>query len=355
MRISMKRNAAASQCEIFAYGEVEDYTIKINTPVISPLSAEFAATPATLNAGEFVQFTDLSTGAPTSWNWTFDGGTPSSSNLQNPLIQYNTPGNYNVTLEVSKPSVANSTLTKNSFIIVNPTTPDTYYIPANISSDDYIRNFSLGSVINNTTSGNGYILYPGPYNVTPGQNYQVSLTPSNSSNRNSWRIWIDLNSDGDFEDLGETLLSANNKRGVYTSVIMIPADATGVTRLRLIIQNGGSPGPCSDNFTGEVEDYTVSFAAAPLSLKQATVNIQSHNERNIRVYPNPVTEKLILNMDFSEKDDYYEVFNLQGEKVNSMIIDSNLTVIDLSKLSSGIYLIKVSYSSGIFQKKFVKL
>lgn len=48
-----------------------------------------------------VSFTDISTGNPTSWLWTFEGGTPSTSTAQNPSVTYNNPGVYDVTLEVS--------------------------------------------------------------------------------------------------------------------------------------------------------------------------------------------------------------------------------------------------------------
>ncbi len=44
-----------------------------------------------------VSFEDNSVGA-TAWSWSFPGGTPSTSTLQNPTIVYNTPGVYDVTL-----------------------------------------------------------------------------------------------------------------------------------------------------------------------------------------------------------------------------------------------------------------
>ena len=43
-------------------------------------------------------FTDLSSGNPTSWNWSFIGGTPNVSSIQNPTITYNTEGKYSVSL-----------------------------------------------------------------------------------------------------------------------------------------------------------------------------------------------------------------------------------------------------------------
>ena len=48
-----------------------------------------------------VKFTDLSTGGPTAWSWSFPGGTPSTSTDQNPTVTYSTPGTYSVTLTIT--------------------------------------------------------------------------------------------------------------------------------------------------------------------------------------------------------------------------------------------------------------
>ena len=45
--------------------------------------------------------TTNSTGIPTAWAWTFPGGTPATSTLQNPTVTYNTAGTYDVTLNAS--------------------------------------------------------------------------------------------------------------------------------------------------------------------------------------------------------------------------------------------------------------
>lgn len=54
--------------------------------------------------GQNVQFTDQSYGSPTAWAWEFPGGVPSTSSLQNPLINYPTPGTYPCSLIVSSPA-----------------------------------------------------------------------------------------------------------------------------------------------------------------------------------------------------------------------------------------------------------
>ena len=46
-----------------------------------------------------VEFQDISSGNPTSWLWDFGNGI--TSNLKNPTVVYNSPGEYDVTLEVT--------------------------------------------------------------------------------------------------------------------------------------------------------------------------------------------------------------------------------------------------------------
>ena len=66
-------------------------------------------------------FVDVSTGNPTSWNWSFPGGTPSSSTDQNPTVIYEVPGSYAVTLATKNANGSGTITTKNNFItIVDP-------------------------------------------------------------------------------------------------------------------------------------------------------------------------------------------------------------------------------------------
>lgn len=51
--------------------------------------------------GSTVQFKDTTFNDPATWQWTFPGGTPATSTLQNPAVYYPTPGTYSVTLRTS--------------------------------------------------------------------------------------------------------------------------------------------------------------------------------------------------------------------------------------------------------------
>ncbi|MBI5217874.1 MAG: S8 family serine peptidase [Bacteroidia bacterium] len=98
---------------------------------ISAVNANFSTNTTVITEGGSVTFTDLSSGTPTSWQWTFNGGTPSSYNGQNPpVITYNTQGSYSVTLAISD-GTNNDTETKNAFIIVNaPPAPSAWIVQA---------------------------------------------------------------------------------------------------------------------------------------------------------------------------------------------------------------------------------
>ncbi len=64
-----------------------------------------------------VNFSDFSAGIPTGWQWTFTGGSPSSSTLQNPTVTYSNPGYYTVKLRVTN-GFGSDSLTKTSYIRV---------------------------------------------------------------------------------------------------------------------------------------------------------------------------------------------------------------------------------------------
>ncbi|MCX6248951.1 MAG: PKD domain-containing protein [Bacteroidetes bacterium] len=82
--------------------------------------ADFTASKTTMPAGCSVNFTDLSSGTPTSWQWTFTGGTPSTSAVKNPSgIVYNTPGTYSVKMKIWNGNGSDS-ITKTNYITVNP-------------------------------------------------------------------------------------------------------------------------------------------------------------------------------------------------------------------------------------------
>lgn len=93
------------------------YTNYITVNVCSSPVVNFTGWPTTVCTGSSVSFADLSTNSPTSWSWTFTGGTPAASVAQNPVITYNVAGTYNVTLAATN-AFGTGNLTKTAYIDV---------------------------------------------------------------------------------------------------------------------------------------------------------------------------------------------------------------------------------------------
>ena len=77
-----------------------------------------------VKTGDVIQFVDLTTGGvPTSWQWSFPGGTPSTSTEQSPTVYYTAGGTYDVTLCVND-AEGSDEVTKTAFVDVEAQTPE---------------------------------------------------------------------------------------------------------------------------------------------------------------------------------------------------------------------------------------
>jgi PKD repeat protein len=74
--------------------------------VPNPPAAAFTATPRSGSAPLAVQFTDQSTGSPTSWSWSF--GDSATSTQKNPSHTYQSPGSYPVSLTATNAGGSNT-------------------------------------------------------------------------------------------------------------------------------------------------------------------------------------------------------------------------------------------------------
>lgn len=77
-------------------------------PAAAPV-ADFSWSPSGVCAGDCVTYTDQSVNNPTSWSWTFSGGNPATSALQNPVVCYSSAGTYPVSLTASNSNGSNTT------------------------------------------------------------------------------------------------------------------------------------------------------------------------------------------------------------------------------------------------------
>lgn len=136
--------------------------------------AIFSANQTNITTGSAISFTDLSTNDPTGWSWSFQGGTPSTSLLQNPInIQYNTPGTYNVTLTAKNTYGENST-TKSSYVVVTDLTQQLPILSTN----------TVSNITNTTAISGGFIIDQGGSSITSkGVCWSTSQNPTILNNK----------------------------------------------------------------------------------------------------------------------------------------------------------------------------
>jgi len=100
---------------------VSTFSIETGVEVSQLPIAKFYANTPVVNAGDSVQFTDITTKNPTNWSWSFEGGEPETSNKQNPVIFYNAVGEYTVSL-IAINDQGSDTTTVKKLIKVKPFT-----------------------------------------------------------------------------------------------------------------------------------------------------------------------------------------------------------------------------------------
>jgi hypothetical protein len=237
-----------------------------------------------------------------------------------------------------------------------------------------ITHFTLGS-INRTSLGNehgtanNYTLCTETTNLTRGNTYTVTITFTIDAQicpDMNLRVWIDYNQDGQLDDPGETVITANNQLpGTYTGTFTVPSTATlGSTRLRAtakMTSNGGHslPSPCDIpqdqlGYHGEMEDYNVSIGTTG-------VNELAESPIAFTLSPNPATE--ITNIGYTLKNNSnvsVQVFNMVGERcavlenateiAGDHTIKMNATELNLT---SGIYFVEIKTGDVTETKKLV--
>lgn len=225
-------------------------------------SAAFEATGTEVCAGTYIGFLDESIAA-TSWSWLFPGGTPGTSNLANPLVYYDTPGVYDVTLIVTN-GLGEDLLTLDNYITVNANPvftvnvgPGTATVNVTSGAAPYTYVWSDGQ-----TTETAVDLIPGVYTVTVidanecASSMEVTVTqPSTVENlMNGFTLQVYPNPAADFlildmqienqfnqlilvfnDILGNTILSEQIQQS--KSIIEIHHLAQGVYSAKIIADN----------------------------------------------------------------------------------------------------------------------
>jgi len=315
----------------------------------SPPTASFAISTAKCTT-QSISFTDNTIGAPTSWAWTFSGGNPANSTLQNPSINYTTAGVYTATL-VATNGFGNSTSTQ-TFTVTNTPT-------ANAGANKFLT-CSIPIVQLNGSGGGSYawsgpsgwnsvlvqpsVINPGTYSLTVTVIGCTSVPSTVTVTSNTVAPAVPTVS-----QVGNVLTSssASNNQWFFNGSIMPGETNQNVN----VTQNG--------NYTVQVTDPTNSCVSTSTVYAFGSIGIvESNISVAVNGFPNPSTGQFELSLFFSEKSNVkLKIHNAIGQIVyNEELYGATGLVnrtINLSNYGKGYYLISVITEKGLTTKKII--
>ena len=380
--------------------------------------ADFSASTTTINVGGSVTFTDLSTNTPTSWNWVFQGGTPSTSTVKNPTVTYSTAGTYSVTLTASNAAGSN-TKSRTAYIVVNAVATPIADFSASSTTVTTGSSINFTDLSTNTPTSWNWIFQGGTPSTSTVKNpvityatagtYSVTLTASNASGSNtkSRTAYIVVNASGViinmktgtetacngtlYDDGGASANYGHSK--TYTLVIQ-PTGATSISMNFsqwgleanydfLKIYNGATTSsPLIGNYSA-TSPRTVTANSGKMSLRftsDAAVNgigwkanwiaiggscgsspkisysiqdaqIAEINADDIMLYPNPTEGKFMLIM--NKKHEQILITDITGKIIYKQTVQALSMDIGLSEQSPGVYILQALRKDGVITKKIV--
>jgi PKD repeat protein len=327
-------------------------------------SPAFTADKTLLQVGEAVEFTDMTTGNPLEWEWTFEGGDPESYIGQDPpTITYNSVGAFTVTLEASN-TLGSTTLDSVEMILVG--VPE-----ADFSADEnYLVSGQTADFMDETSGDPNaweWTFYGGIPETSTDQNpsgiqydaqgaYDVRLVATNTIGMDTVVKEGYIIVDGPFADfeadmtnilVGESVtftdLSINEPTnwswkffggdpGAYNGQDppAITYSNPGSYNIKLTVSND-----LGSNFMTK-ENYIV---VGGVGLDEASL------ENMISIYPNPSDGHFTLELGSAELEDVrVQVLDARGNLVFQQLVpdgQQNL-IIDIEEQAAGIYMLRLS-------------
>ena len=229
------------------------------------------------------------------------------------------------------------------------TTSDYCSAEGEVQNLEWIEAVGLNDLFNSSGSDEGYGDFTNQTaNLQAGGNYPLVLNPgyNNIVHQEYWKVWIDYNQDGEFNN-GSELLYEGSASGAITADVDIPqAVNNGLTRMRVSMRWNNSPNTCGTFSFGEVEDYSVILSGGTGALiaflpnQLQTLSVEKGLHAN--VYPNPVEQILVLDYTTSHSGKLtISIMNLEGqviyEKEEHAIIGGERLFIDFSNYPAGMY------------------
>ncbi len=337
----------------------------------------------------------------TTQSWSFPGGTPATSTLPSPIITYNTPGSYPVTLTITITggSMAPVSITKTDYIYVSDAfaqVSNTYTEDFENATEYYSRWFSK-DLDNNLRTWwyTGAAGYSGTHSVmmNPYYNYAFDVDQLFSPSYNlmfitspvlTFRCAAATNATTAADMNDKLVVSYSTTCGAtWTNIRTFTGTGTAATSL---INNSYHPEEYVPASTSEwaLKSVPIPFGAQTANTRfkfEYTTGNESNsiyiddinmtgvlgitdqtlNEANVSIYPNPTGQTATLSYTLNKKGDVkISLVDVLGKKImevnNLSQVEGHYTF-EISKqaldLQNGVYFVKFSIDNAAVTKKLV--
>lgn len=353
-------------------------------------SVQFNSSQRTICAGQSITFTDASFNGVTQRAWAFDGGSPASSTSATPVVTYDTPGQYNVSLTVSN-STDSEALTEQQYITVLPTMGmplpviEGFEALSQLPSENWQvdnsaggGNFQISSsaaysgsqsvmVANSAASaGRKFELISNTVDITVDPpaviSFRYAYAKRNNSNNDALRVYASRDC-GQSWSLRRALIGNSLVTAANTGASFIPngpdewayneaAPISGLfevtdLRFKFVFESDGG-----NNFW--LDDININGAS--VGIDEVVVSSGS----NIMVVPNPAKERAVVSTNLAVAGQVkVELIDLLGRPVQQIAQGTRAVGpaqwnMDLATLPSGMYFVRIQQADGMRVAKFTK-
>ncbi len=315
-------------------------------PTVAPAAAFTSSTQTACQSTLPVVFTDNSTNFPTSRTWTFQGGTPASSNLYSPSVVYNSPGVYSVKLVVSN-GIGLDSIAQTNYITVNSApniTLDTNTI-AKCKFDDTVTIIANGGI--------NYTWLP-PFGISSPSNGVFKCFNQNAA---TYGIrGYDAVGCYSQQVLTVTLKappSAISIASISGGFKVVTTNPIATSTFQWFVNGLSIPGATNDTlFTTGAGAYSCRITIAngctrtALPINFSALTAISKTQLVLEVMPNPTSGKFVIKVEASERISQLQITDVLGRKVVAFKVDANQLNTTLSIENSGIYFVSLLNENG---------